>query len=184
MGPGLGEEVTDYVTGAILRTSLSTYQCSNCLAFYSAESYNLLRSENGSRCASCRSPSLAALGSRRQAETGKPVPPTPRATGPATATLANYRGLEGQIVTFTGRVVKVLESRRGGDFAVMFEERSWKHGFKLVFFQDALRLLGGVTYVRGLQGATITVRGLIVNHRQYGYEIIVSNRNMVLGVDR
>lgn len=180
----LGEHVTDFVTGAALRTSASTYQCLDCLAFYSPESFDLLRTENGGRCASCRSVSLRALGGQRPQEPQRTVPPSARAAGPGAATLTNFRSFEGQVVNFTGRVVKVLESRRGGDFAVMFEDKSWKHGFKLVFFKGALSAVGGPDYVRGLRGATITVRGLIVNHSQFGYEIIVNDRRMVLKVDQ
>ena len=182
--PKLGEQVTDFVTGAALRTSASTYQCAECLAFYSPESFDLLRSENGGRCASCRSVNLRALGGQRPQDSQRTVPPSARAAGPGAATLTNFRSFEGQVVTFTGRVVKVLESRRGGDFAVMFEDKSWKHGFKLVFFKGALTAVGGPTYVRSLRGATITVRGLIVNHSQFGYEIIVNDRRMVLKVDQ
>jgi hypothetical protein len=67
---------------------------------------------------------------------------------------------------------------------VMFEDKSWKHGFKLVFFKGALSAVGGPAYVRDLRGASITVRGLIVNHSQFGYEIIVNDRRMVLRVDQ
>jgi len=66
----------------------------------------------------------------------------------------------------------------------MFEDKSWKEGFKLVFFKGTLIALGGPAYVRSLRGATITVRGLIVNHQKFGYEIIVNDRGMVLRVDR
>ncbi|HOW47950.1 MAG TPA: hypothetical protein PLB26_09870 [Rubrivivax sp.] len=180
----LGEQVTDFVTGAALRTSASTYQCSDCLAYYSPESFDLLRSENGGRCASCRSVNLRALGGQRPQGTQRAVPPSARAAGPGAATLSNFRSFEGQVVTFTGRVIKVLESRRGGDFAVMFEDKSWKHGFKLVFFKGALSAVGGPAYVRNLRGTTISVRGLIVNHSQFGYEIIVNDRRMVLRVDQ
>lgn len=180
----LGEQVTDFVTGATLRTSASTYRCNDCFAFYSTESFDLLRSENGGRCASCRSVNLRSLGGQQAHDFRRTARPPAQATGPGTATLTNFREFEGQVVTFTGRVVKVLESRRGGDFAVMFEDKSWRQGFKLVFFKDALRALGGVTYARGLRGASITVRGLIVNHRQFGYEIIINDRGMVLKVDR
>lgn len=180
----LGEKVTDFVTGGALRTSASTYQCVDCLAYYSPESFDLLRSENGGRCASCRSVNLRALGGQRPEEPRRTATPSARASGPGVATLTNFRSFEGQVVTFTGRVVKVLESRRGGDFAVMFEDKSWKHGFKLVFFKGALSAVGGPAYVRSLRRATITVRGLIVNHSQFGYEIIVNDRRMVLRVDQ
>lgn len=186
-GAGLasfGEQVTDFVTGAALRTSASTYQCTHCLAYYSPESFSLLQAENGSRCASCRSVNLRVLGRQASQRTQRTAPPVSRATGPGTASLFNFRSFEGQVVTFTGRVIKVLESRRGGDFAVMFEDKSWKQGFKLVFFKGALSALGGPAYARSLHGATITVRGLIVNHSQFGYEIIANDRRMVRRVDR
>lgn len=180
----LGELVTDFVTGATLRTSPSTYQCSSCLAFYSTESFDLLRIENNGRCASCRSATLRQLGSSERQRPPPTASPSERATGPKVATLSNYRDLEGQVVTFSGRVIKILESQRGGDFAVMFEDKSWKRGFKLVFFQNAHEALGGSAYVKGLRGATIEVRGLIINHPKFGYEIIVNNRTMILGVGR
>ncbi len=179
-----GEKVTDFVTGAAFITSESTYQCGECFAYYAPASFELLRSENGGRCASCRSVNLRALGELRPRETQRAEPSSTRAAGPGVATLTNFRSFEGQIVTFTGRVVKVLESRRGGDFAVMFEDKSWKHGFKLVFFKGALSAVGGPENVRNLRGAMITVRGLIVNHNQFGYEIIVNDRRMVLRIDQ
>lgn len=182
--PKFGEQVTDFVTGAALITSEATYQCGECLAYYAPASFELLRSENGGRCASCRSVNLRALGELRPRETQRTESASTRAAGPGVATLTNFRSFEGQIVTFTGRVVKVLESRRGGDFAVMFEDKSWKHGFKLVFFKGALSAVGGPENVRNLRGATITVRGLIVNHNQFGYEIIVNDRRMVLRIDK
>lgn len=180
----LGEQVTDFVTGAPLKTSPSTYQCLDCLAFYSPESFDLLRTENSGRCASCRSTNLRVLGGQSPRQAAKGTSNRGRETNPGLATLTNFREFEGQVVTFSGQVVKVLESRRGGDFAVMFENKTWKQGFKLVFFKSALRDLGGADFVKNLAGSMITVRGLVVNHQQFGYEIIVNDRAMVLGVER
>ncbi len=104
--------------------------------------------------------------------------------GPGAATLSNYRQYEGQVVTFTGLVVKVRESKRGGDFAVMFEDKRWNAAFKLMMFKRALTSLGGPEFARQLEGATMTVRGLLVNHSAYGYEIIVHDRLMILKVER
>ena len=181
----VGEQVTDFLTGASLQTSASTYRCVECSAFYSPESYALLRTENGGRCASCRAPNLRTLGTEggTAARPGT-VPPTSRAVGPGVATLANYRNFEGQVVTFTGHVVKVRESARGGDFAVMFEDKRWNSAFKLMIFKSALNYLGGSTYAQQLEGATITVRGLLVNHPKFGYQMILNDRRMVLKVDR
>lgn len=183
---GLGEQVTDFLTGASLQTSASTYQCGECFAFYSPESYELLRTENGGRCASCRTANLRTLGLRDGGSAARPrtVPPTGHAAGPGVATLTNYRSFEGQVVTFTGRVVKVRESRRGGDFAVMFEDKRWNSAFKLMMFKSALNYLGGSTYAQQLEGATVTVRGLLVNHPKFGYQMILNDRRMVLRVER
>jgi len=95
-------------------------------------------------------------------------------------TLQNYKNHVGRVVTFEGVVTKVNESRRGNDFAVMFENKSWKYGFKLVFFRGAVKKVGGKPYITGLQGQRIRVRGLIINHERYGYEIIVSEKSMIL----
>lgn len=181
-----GEQVTDFLTGASLQTSASTYQCGECLAYYSPESYALLRTENGGRCASCRAQDLRTLGLPKSGNAGRlgTVPQAARAIGPGVATLANYRNFEGQVVTFTGRVVAVRESRRGGDFAVMFEDKRWNSAFKLMMFKSALNYLGGSTYAQQLEGATITVRGLLVNHPKFGYQMILNDRRMVLRVDR
>jgi hypothetical protein len=180
----LGENVTDFLTGATFGTSASTYQCTNCQAFYSVESYELLRAENSERCASCRSSTLRLLGGQQAGPAHRPIRKPNASQQPGAATLENYRGFAEQVVTFTGRVIRIIESRRGGDFAVMFEDKSWKAGFKLVFFKDSLASLGGSAFVKGLRGSTITVRGLVVNHRQYGYEIIINDRRMLLKVDR
>ncbi|PSW06751.1 hypothetical protein C9I89_04245 [Photobacterium lipolyticum] len=86
----------------------------------------------------------------------------------------------GSVVTFEARVVEVKESRRGNDFAVMFENKSWTKGFKLVFFRDAVRKVGGKPYISSLSGKTVRVRGLVVKHPRFGYEIIVSEKSMIL----
>ena len=62
----------------------------------------------------------------------------------------------------------------------MFEDKSWIRGFKLVFFRDAVRKVGGKPYISGLQGKTVSVRGLVINHPRFGYEIVVSEKSMIL----
>lgn len=179
----LNEQVTDFLTGAKFTTTATTYQCKECFAFYSADSYDLLRSANDGQCASCRSPSLVALGGKPARNATQSSPLASGTSAPGVATLQNYKSFVGRVATFKGNVVKVTESRRGGDFAVMFEDKSWKLGFKLVFFKGALGSLGGPRYAQGLAGKTISIRGLIVNHPQFGYQIIVNQPGMILRVE-
>jgi hypothetical protein len=79
-------------------------------------------------------------------------------------------------------VVDVRVSRRGKDYAVMFEDKSWRSGFKLVFFRGAVRSVGGSSYIRRLRNKTVRVRGLLVKHDQFGPEIIISQKSMILEV--
>jgi hypothetical protein len=64
----------------------------------------------------------------------------------------------------------------------MFEEKSWAKGFKLVFFKGAAARIGGAPYITGLKGRTVKVRGLVVDHKTFGLEIIISERSMILSV--
>ena len=168
-------DLHDAFTGAALRPELGLYRCGSCTVFYHLESYNLLREENGSRCVSCQKPNIVLFDVTKETRTGKDY-------NPDIVTLDNYRDYEGSVVTFEGFVHKVNESRRGSDFAVMFENTSWVRGFKLVFFRDAVRKVGGPEYIRSLRGKTIKVRGLLINHKRFGYEIIISEDSMIVGV--
>ncbi|APG27037.1 hypothetical protein A7E78_03830 [Syntrophotalea acetylenivorans] len=62
----------------------------------------------------------------------------------------------------------------------MFEDKSWTKGFKLVFFRTAISRVGGKRFISTLNGKTVKVRGLIVKHQTFGYEIIVSEKSMIL----
>ena len=168
-------DLHDAFTGAPLKQELGLYRCASCTVFYHSESYNLLREENDSRCVSCQKPNIVLFDVTKEARTGKDY-------NPDIITLDNYRDYEGSVVTFEGFVHKVNESRRGSDFAVMFENKSWTRGFKLVFFRDAVRKVGGPSYIRSLRGKTIKVRGLLINHKRFGYEIIISEDSMIIGV--
>jgi hypothetical protein len=86
------------------------------------------------------------------------------------------------VVTFEGDVKAVRVSRRGSDYAVMFEDKTWRTGFKLVFFRGAVRKVGGPEFIKNLDGHRMRVRGLLVKHPRFGPEIIISERNMILEV--
>lgn len=165
----------DAFTGAPLDSALGLHQCQSCKVYYHTESLQVLVEVNDYKCVSCHSVNIISVVVGAGAASGKDYAPT-------VVTLSNYKEYVGSVVTFEGQVYKVNESRRGSDFAVMFEGKSWVSGFKLVFFRGAVRKVGGNNYVHSLQGKTIRVRGLIVKHPKFGYEIIVSEKSMILSV--
>lgn len=165
----------DAFTGAPLDKSLGLHQCQSCKIYYHTESLKVLREATDSQCVACQSTNIIAVVTGGKATGGRDYAPN-------VVTLQNYRQYAGSVVTFEGFVHKVNESRRGNDFAVMFENKSWVRGFKLVFFRDGVRNVGGKPYITTLRGKTIKVRGLVVNHPKFGYEIIVSEKSMILDV--
>jgi hypothetical protein len=97
-------------------------------------------------------------------------------------TLANVRRRVGQIVIFEGRVTDVRLSRSGSSYAAFFENGTWAEAFKLVFLRGAVTTVGGAGFIRSLTGRTVRVRGLVQRHDLFGYEILVSDRSMILEV--
>ena len=166
----------DAFTGAPLDKSLGLYQCRSCKVYYHSESLQVLREANSSQCVSCQSTNIIAVIGASKSTGGRDYTPN-------VVTLHNYMQYEGSVVTFEGRVHKVNESRRGNDFAVMFENKSWVRGFKLVFFRGAVHKVGGSRYINGLIGRRVKVRGLVIKHPKFGYEIIVSEKSMILSVN-
>lgn len=167
--------LNDAFTGAALDRSLGLYQCQACKVYYHSESFAILKEANNSQCVACSSTKIIdILGS------------TDRSRGnnytPDVVTLNNYKKHVGSVVTFEGYVCKVNESRRGNDFAVMFENESWAKGFKLVFFRGAAVRVGGASYIKSLSNKKIKVRGLLIKHPKFGYEIIISQKSMILSV--
>jgi hypothetical protein len=169
------EGLHDAFTGAPLDKNLGLYQCQSCKVYYHTESLQILREANNSQCVSCQSTNIIAVLSGSKTTSGNDYTPN-------VVTLQNYKQHEGSVVTFEGYVHNVNESRRGNDFAVMFEDKSWTRGFKLVFFSDGVRKVGGKPYITGLSGKTVKVRGLVIKHPKFGYEIIVSEKSMILDV--
>ena len=166
----------DAFTGAPLSIALGLYQCGNCKVYYHNESYTVIREENGGLCVACGHAAIVAI-STAQAKTGRG-----RDYNPNVITLADFRQHFGRVVTFEGTVKEVRVSRRGSDYAVMFEDKSWTSGFKLVFFRGAVTKVGGPAYIKSLDGHRIRVRGLLVSHQKFGPEIIVSEKSMILEV--
>lgn len=166
----------DAFSGARLDIALGLFRCSKCHVFYHSESYDVLRSENRGQCVACSSTSIVALtGEKGRHETGRNFTPD-------AVTLSNFAQHFGHVITFEGVARSVRVSKRGKDYAVMFENKPWSRGLKLVFFRGSIRKVGGSDYIQRMSGRTITVRGLLINHERYGPEIIVSEKSMILGV--
>jgi hypothetical protein len=166
----------DAFTGAPLNPRLGLFQCTSCKVYYHADSVAVLREENGSRCVACGTAAVVALTESSTKST------TGRDYNPDVVSLANFRQHFDRVVTFEGRVHAVKVSRRGTDYAVMFENAPWTKGLKLVFFRGAVRAVGGPDFINSLSGRTVRVRGLLINHASFGPEIIISERGMILRV--
>ncbi len=163
----------DAFTGAILDPALGLFRCTSCQVYYHRESYEVVRSENAGQCVACSSTAIVQVA-------GKTAPG--RNFDPDVVTLADFRQHFGRVVTFEAQVRAVRQSRRGTDYAVFFELKPWRSAFKLVFFRRAVGKVGGPQFVESLEGRTVRVRGLLIDHAQYGPEIIISERSMILAV--
>lgn len=164
----------DAVTGAPIDKARRLFQCRRCEVLYHEPSLALLREANRGQCVSCLGTDIAPL-------VVKPETPPPAAPAwqALRCTLADYRQRVGQVVVFEGRCVRVIPSRSGKDHAVMFENLGWKRGFKMIVFRRDVESVGGAAFLRGLAGRNLTVRGLIVKHPVFGYQIVVTDRSMI-----
>ena len=80
------------------------------------------------RCVACGNTAVVARGVREARTTRG------RDHDPNAVTLENFRSHFDRVVTFEGQVRDIKVSKRGKDYAVMFEQASWSRGLKLVFF--------------------------------------------------
>lgn len=169
------EDLCDAFTGEKLDVSKGLFRCQKCKVHYHAASFEVLREQNNGACVACGSSSIASLSQSRTRTSG-------RNHDPSCVTLENVRSHIGRVVTFEGFVHRVETSRRGSDYAVMFEDKTWTKGFKLVFFREATRTVGGAAFINALRGKNVRVRGLVVDHKTFGLEIIVSQPSMILSI--
>lgn len=169
-------DINEAFTGRRLDLSQAIYECVSCHVFYQAASIAVLREANSSRCMACGSKEIVEQG-RGQAHAQA------RNYTPELVTLRNYRQHIGRIITFTGVVHDVKQSRRGADYAVMFESASWTKGLKMVAFKGGVRELGGATMLRSYKGKTLTIRGLLIDDPVFGPEIIVDDPAMIMRVE-
>jgi hypothetical protein len=190
--------LVDALTQEALNRDTSLYQCQACQVFYQHASYELIRQECDGCCVACQSTRISLAmggggggGSRSRNAAASPAssarPATPAApASPASpaivVTLRNYRSYLGQVVTFEGRVVRVLESSSGGSYAAMFEDLPWREGFKMVIREPHLQSVGGASFTRCLARRTVRVRGLITRHAIFGDQINVTDRAMIQAI--
>lgn len=167
------KDLHDAFTGAPLDKKFGLYRCNNCQVYYHTTSYSILVSENNGMCMACGSTNLISATN---------IKSDARNAQLNSITLDNYKQYLGRVITFESYVYSVEESKRGNDFAVMFENKSWTRGFKLVFFRGSISQCGGGTYIKNLCGKTIKVRGLLKYHPKFGYEIVISEKNQILKV--
>lgn len=168
-------DINDAFTGRRLDLAQLIFECGNCHVFYQEASMAVLREANASKCMACGSSQLRRHG-KSDSNAGA------RNHTPDAITLTNYRDYIGQVVTFSGYVHEVKQSRRGVDYAVMFEAKPWTKGLKMVAFRGGVKNLGGGTKLKSYAGKTLTIRGLLINDRTFGPEIIVDDPAMILGV--
>lgn len=168
------KDLNDAFTGAPLDLKLGLFRCNNCQVYYHTSSYEILVSENNKQCMSCGSLDITSVNGIKTGARNARVD---------VITLDNYKNHLGRVITFEGHVYTVNESRRGNDFAVMFENKSWTRGFKLVFFRGSISKCGGKTYINSLKGKNIKVRGLLKHHPKFGYEIVISEKSQILKVN-
>lgn len=166
------KDLVDALTGASLNLNSKLFQCGRCKVFYQEQSYQVILTENNGKCVSCNSQALALV-TASQNRRG-------RNADINAITLNTYQNHVGNVITFEGYVYKVLTSRRGNDYAVMFENKTWKDGFKMVAFRGSVDRIGGESFFLGLAGKVIKVRGLLIKHETFGHEIIVSDRAMII----
>jgi hypothetical protein len=167
--------LVDAFTGESLNVALGLYQCGKCEVYYHRSSFEVIRSENDGRCVACLSTTVRAVSTAST----RPNSWQNVSFEPDVITLDNYRSHVGRVITFEGIVRNVLKSRSGRDYAVMFEDKDWTDGLKMVIFRGKITAVGGGEFLRGLRGRTIRVRGLLQKNPIFGFQIAVSERRMI-----
>jgi len=165
----------DAFTGVDINLSSVLYQCLYCKVFYQKSSYDILVEANNKECVSCGKKNIVQVTDIRSIV--KKAQHEPKI-----ATLDNYKEYVGRSVTFEGYVFDVKTSKDGQNYAIMFEDKRWCEGFKMVIFRGKIDACGGKNFINNLRGKRVVVRGLLRHHPFFGYEIIVSQQSMILDV--
>ncbi|MCB0410624.1 MAG: hypothetical protein KDD29_10425, partial [Flavobacteriales bacterium] len=169
------EGLNDAFTGESLNIKLGLHQCQNCKVYYHTESLQVINSENSGKCVACLSKNIIDVVTGQTYKSG-------RNYDAEVVTLQNYRKHIGHVITFEGHVPRINISRDGRSYAVMFENKSWKYGLKMIVFRGNVNKVGGKKFINNLKGKRIKIRGLLTCHQTFGYQIIISERSMVLNI--
>jgi hypothetical protein len=168
-------DLRDAYSGVHLDPGRAIWQCARCLVCYHGESVELLRQQNDGRCVSCRSGEIYPIPGDSAKTSG-----TSSSFRPDIVTLLDYRNHIGRVVTFEGYVREIKPSTGGKSFAAMFEPGPWTEGLKLVFLGRYLERVGGEGFIFGLLNRNVRVRGLLVRHPIFGYQIVVNDQSMIM----
>lgn len=162
----------------ILKPGDYIFQCSKCSVFYLRESYDFLVKRNRGQCVSCLSVDIKSIYIDNNFNIQYKI------FLPQEVTIENLSLFVGKTIKFTGTIYKILLSRRG-DYALMFEDKPWTEGFKLIVFYPLMKAKNGLEkpFLDSLVGKRVTVRGLLKHHEIYGYEILIFKRNMILKIE-
>ncbi|MFN3603391.1 MAG: hypothetical protein ACK4UJ_01640 [Leptonema sp. (in: bacteria)] len=159
-----------------LENQKELYRCQTCSVIYLKDSFEFLLQYNHRKCVSCGKTTIVAFYLENQSI-------QIRRFDPENVTLENYFYFVNQSVKFRGTIVKILESRRG-DYALMFEDKPWIEGFKIVVFYPLMKPKNGLerSFLKSLVGKEVKVRGILQKHEIFGYEILIFKRNMILDI--
>lgn len=155
------------------------YECENCFVIYLEESFDYITLYNNGKCVCCGKKSIKLFDYFKETKLKIVIPKFI----PEIITLENYKDFVGKSIKFSGTIVKILESKRG-DYALMFEDKPWVEGFKLIIFYPLMKPGKGLEreFLRSLVGKTVKVRGILQKHEIYGYEILIFKRSMILDI--
>lgn len=166
--------LVDAFTGEALNVALGLYQCAKCGVFYHRSTVEFIRTENNGKCISCQQTSILEVTSSNSRQKWQNV-----TIEPDVITLDNYQLHVDRVITFRGVVRNILKSTSGKDYALMFEDKTWCDGFKVVIQRGKIKAAGGSRFFYKLKGRTIRVRGLLQHHPIFGFQILVSDRSMI-----
>jgi hypothetical protein len=168
-------DLVDALTGAPLEPNSGLYQCRRCKAFYQGDSYDVIQNHNGNKCVACLHTDIGNVVGRLQVRAAN--------TAADTVTLHDYRQFVGQVISFQGCVHAVRRSRKRTAFAIMFEDAPWTRGFKLVVLKENVRTVGGPSFLLGLAGHNVKIRGLLIHHKLFGYQVVVTGPGIILSIE-
>jgi hypothetical protein len=161
----------DPLDGTVLEAGQTVVVCRSCGTGYHESSWAFIAKHNHGACCNCKRTSDLS----REVLGGAPVVATvPVRKEPGVVLLDDLKGHVGRIILFEGRVLGHQVSQKTGTHFVKFhgDSNPFK-GFKLVIFQGNLHKWERLGFdPASYEGATIRVRGLLVDHPSYGLEIL------------